>query len=127
MPKTYYLDNNFLNAALRSVPFSPPPTIYVSLYTVAPSVSGGGTEVTGGGYARQTVTFSTPANGQAANLADVVFPIAAAAWGTVTAFGLTDAPTGGNLLYFNLLSVPRAVGINDQVRFPTGQLIASEA
>lgn len=127
MPKSYYLDNTVLNAALRGIPFTPASTIYVALYTVAPTVTGGGTEVTGGGYTRQTVAFTTPANGQTSNVADVVFPVAAAAWGTVVAFGLLDAASVGNLLYFNLLSVPRTVGINDQVRFPAGQLIASEA
>ena len=127
MPKTYYLDNTFLNAALRQTPFTPPPTLYVALYTAAPTVSGGGTEVTGGGYARQTATFGAPSNGQTSNTGDVVFPIASVAWGTVVAFGILDAATGGNLLYFNLLSVPRAVAINDQVRFPVGQLIVTES
>lgn len=127
MPKTYYLDNAFLNSALRQTPYSSPIATYVALFTTAPTVSGGGTEVTGGGYARQTVTFAAPVNGQTTNTGDVIFPIAAAAWGTITAFGIYDAATGGNLLYFNLLSVPRSVTINDQVRFPVGQLIASEA
>lgn len=127
MPKSHYLDNTFLNAALRGIPFTPPSTIYVALYTSAPTVSGGGTEVTGGGYIRQTVSFTTPVNGQVSNVLDVVFPIASAAWGTVMAFGLLDAPAAGNLLYYNLLSVPRLVSVNDQVRFPVGQLIASEA
>lgn len=127
MPKTHYLNDTFLNAALRGISFTPPSTVYVALYTVAPTVSGGGTEVSGGSYNRQTVSFGTPTNGQVSNLADVVFPAASIAWGTVVAFGLLDAPAGGNLLYFNLLSVPRAIAINDQVRFPIGQLIASEA
>ena len=33
-------------------------TLYVGLYTVAPSDTGGGTEVSGGAYARQTATFT---------------------------------------------------------------------
>jgi len=126
MPKTYYLDNAFINAALRQTPFASPLTIYAALFTAAPTASGGGTEVSGGGYSRQTVTFSSPVNGLASNTTDVVFPLAAASWGTVVAFGLYDQSVGGNLLYFNLLSVPRTVAINDQVRFPVGQLIASE-
>ena len=35
-----------------------PTAWYVALYTGAPSDSGGGTEVSTGGYARQTVTFA---------------------------------------------------------------------
>jgi len=127
MPKTYYLDNSFLSAALRQVPYTSPLAVYVALHTAAPTVGGGGTEVSGGSYARQTVVFSAPVNGQSTNVADVLFPIATVAWGTIVAFGVYDASSGGNLLYFNNLSTPRNVQINDQVRFPAGQLIASEA
>ena len=127
MPKTYYLDNAFINAALRATPFSSPLTVYAALFTTAPTAGGGGVEVAGGGYARQTVLFSLPSNGVSSNTADVVFPVALAAWGTLVAFGVYDQSVGGNLLYFNVLSVPRTVTLNDQVRFPVGQLIASES
>lgn len=126
MPKTYYLANNVLNVALRGIPFTPPVTVYVALYTVAPTVSGGGTEVSGGAYARQTVSLSAPVNGQLASTADVLFPVATAAWGTVTSFAILDASSGGNMLYFSNLSTPRTVLASDQIRFPTGQLIAQE-
>lgn len=126
MPKTYYLDNNVLNAALRGIAFTPPALIYVALYTVIPGVSGGGTEVAGGSYARPTVTFSAPANGQVVSTADVLFPVATALWGTISAFAFLDAPSGGNMLYFGNLSSPRLVDVEDQVRFPGGQLICQE-
>jgi len=126
MPKTTYLDNNFLNVALRNVPFVPPATVYVALYTVTPTVGGGGTEVVGGGYGRQTVTFSVPASGQCSNTADILFPVASANWGTVVAFALLDASSGGNMLYFGSLSSPRLVLTSDQVRFPASQLVVQE-
>ena len=127
MPKTYYLDDNFINVALRATAFTPPTTIYVSLYTVAPSVSGGGTEVAGGSYARQTVTFVAPTNGQTSNTAEILFPVATADWGTVVAFALMDASSGGNMLYFGNLSTPRLVQTSDQVRFPAMQLVVQES
>lgn len=127
MPKSYYLDNSFLNAALRQTAYTSPVSVHVALFTVAPTVLGGGTEVVGGAYARQTVTFSAPVNGQSSNTVDVLFPVATVAWGTIVAFGVYDASSGGNLLYFNALSTPRSIEINDQVRFPSGQLLASEA
>ena len=127
MPKTYYLDNNFLNHALRNVAWVPPATVYVALYTVAPGVGGGGTEVAGGSYARQIVTFVSPSNGSTASSADVLFPVATAAWGTVVAFAFLDAASGGNMLYFSTLSTPRVVQVSDQVRFPAGQLLCQEA
>jgi len=126
MPKTYYLDDNFLNAALRGIPFTPPASVYVALYTVAPGVGGGGTEVAGGSYARQTVTLTAPVNGQCSNTADVLFPVASLSWGTIVSFALLDASSGGNMLYFGNLSTPRLVLVSDQVRFPNGQLIVQE-
>lgn len=126
MPKTIYLDNNFINVALRNTPFAPPATIYVSLYTVAPGVGGGGTEVSGGGYGRQTVTFAAPVNGQTSNMADILFPVATVSWGTIVAFALMDASSGGNMLYFGNLSTPRLVQASDQVKFPTSQILVFE-
>lgn len=127
MPKTYYLDDNFINVALRGIAFTPPAQIYVSLYTVAPSVSGGGTEVAGGSYARQLVTFVAPVNGQSSNTAEILFPVASADWGTIVAFALMDASSGGNMQYFGNLSTPRLIQTSDQVRFPASSLVVIES
>lgn len=126
MPKSTYLDNNFLNLALRNTPLTPPATVYLALYTVAPGVGGGGTEVAGGAYARQTATFTAAASGQSSNTVDINFPVASADWGTIVAFALLDASSGGNLLYFGNLSASRQVLASDQVRFPSGQLLVQE-
>ena len=126
MPKTYYLSNNVVNTALRGVSFTPPGTVYVGLYTTAPNLLGEGVEVSGGSYARQAVSWTNPSNGQTSNSADVNFPIATAVWGTVTAFAILDAPSGGNVLYYANLNAPRLVSTDDQVRFPTGQLMVVE-
>ena len=126
MPKTYYLDNNILNLALRGIPFTPPSSLYIALYTVIPGVGGGGTEVSGSAYARQLATFGAPVNGQTSTTADVLFPVASGTWGTIVAFAFLDASSGGNMLYFGNLSTPRLVLTSDQVRFPAGQLICQE-
>jgi hypothetical protein len=127
MPKSYYADNTALNLFLRNTPFAPPAQTYLALFTVAPTPSGGGTEVSGNGYARQPVTFNAPSNGQCATFADVVFPVDIIAdWTTVVAFGVFDAVSGGNLLYFANLSSSRYVAVNDQIKFPAGQIIATE-
>lgn len=127
MPKSLYLDTVVLNAALRNIAFTPPVTVYVALYTTAPTLVGGGVEVSGGSYSRQPVAFNAPVGQVCASTADVVFPLATAGWGAVVAYALFDAPTGGNMLYFANLSSPRTVSTNDQLRFPLGQLTATEA
>jgi hypothetical protein len=79
-------------------------TVYLALFTVAPDDAGaGGTEVTGGGYARQAMPFANAAAtdgsgiSSKANSAAITFPAATAAWGTLVAFGIMDAATGGTM------------------------------
>lgn len=55
-----------------------------------------GTEVAGGSYARQAVTWAAAASGQRANSGSIAIPIPAAT--TVVALGLYDAGAAGNLL-----------------------------
>lgn len=126
MPKTTYLDNAFLNSALRNTPYTSPTTVYVALFTTAPTVSGGGVEVTGGSYARQSVTWNVPSNGSTSSTADVVFPVASADWGNVVAFAIFDSSVAGNMLYFANLGASRLILNTDQAKFPAGQLICSE-
>jgi hypothetical protein len=124
--KSYYLDNRYLNAALRNIPFVPASQIYVALYLVTPNAAGVGVEVSGSGYARQLVTFTAPMNGQLKSDNDVVFPLATALWGDIAGFGLVDAASGGNVLYFANLGFPRTVDQSDQVKFPVGALVCQE-
>jgi len=126
MPKTYYLSDNFVNAALRNTPYTSPALVYVALYTATPTPAGGGTEVSGGGYGRQLVTVTVPVNGQSSNTGEILFPVATATWGTIEAFALLDASAGGNMMYYGTLSTPRLILASDQVRFPAGQLIVQE-
>ena len=126
MSKTNYLETQLLNHVLRNVSYSSPTTVYCALFTVAPTETGGGTEVSGGAYARQAVTFSAPSPDQVSNTTDVTFPIASADWGTIVAFAIMDAASGGNMLYYANLTASRDVLTNDQLRFPTGQLIVTE-
>lgn len=126
MSKSDYLEENLLNHVLRGIPYTGPASIYVALFTTAPTDSTPGTEVTGGSYARQPVTFAAPSGGTCANTADITFPTATAPWGTVTSFGLFDAGAAGNLLYYANLTSPRDVLVNDEIRFPAGQLLCTE-
>lgn len=126
MGKTNYLETQLLNHVLRATPYSAPSTIYVALYTSAPGEAGGGTEVTGGSYTRQSVAFTAPAPDSVSNTADVNFAVATADWGHIVAFALLDQAVGGNMLYYSTLTAPRDVLTNDQFRFPLGQLLVAE-
>jgi len=126
MNMSNYLAAALLNRIFRGQAMTFPTNVYVALYTSDPTKNDTGQEVTGGGYARQQVIFSAPVeeNGKQVirNIADVVFPIATDDWGTVTHVGIRDAATGGNLLYFGPLNVPRTILSGDRMRFLTGAI-----
>jgi len=126
VPKTTYLRNAQLNQALRGTAWTPPALVYCALFNVAPTAAGGGTEVSVGGYVRQSVTFGAPSNGRVYNSTDVVFPVATADQGDVVAYGIMDALTAGNLLYWANLNVAYPVQTDNQWKFPVGTLLVIE-
>lgn len=97
---------------------------YVALYTAAPNDAGGGTEVSGGGYSRQAVTFdaATSGTGTTSNTGAVTFTAAGADFGTVTHIGIHDASTGGNLLWHGTLTVSKTVSDGDTLQFAIGNI-----
>lgn len=128
-----YLEDALINHIFRNSDFTRPADIYIALFTAAPSDAGGGTEVSGGSYARQGVPtgvaseWDAASGGATANTNTVTFPTATAAWGTITHVGLFDAVTAGNLLFHGALTASKTVGDGDIFRFNAGDLDASLA
>jgi hypothetical protein len=119
-----YAENALLNHMLGDGAWTSP-TAYVALYTAAPTDAGGGTEVTGGSYARVTTsggTWQAPSGGTKTNSAEIAFPTASASWGTVVAVGIFDASSGGNLLAWANLAANKTVGSGETAKFPAGDL-----
>jgi hypothetical protein len=116
-----YLETEVLDFAFTNGTATRPTAWYVALYTAAPGEGGGGTEVSTGGYARQSVTFSVSGN-TASNTAAVEYPTATASYGTVTHVGIFDASSGGNLLAYSALNVSKLIDTGDVFRIPTGDL-----
>jgi hypothetical protein len=134
-----YLENKLVDHVFRGQSYSLP-VLYVGLLTAAPSDAGGGTEVSGGSYARvkaaagasQALTdwkstqndslASTGTGGNTTNTNAVNFPTPSATWGTVTHFGIYDALSGGNLLFWGALTIAKTINQSDTVTFPAGSL-----
>lgn len=106
MAMTDYLETKVLRHVFMNTPYTRPTTVYVVLYTDAPDDTGGGTEVTGGSYARQSIAFvlGTGGAGQISNSTTLSFTGMPAC--TVVAAGIADAATGGNLLAYGDLPAP---------------------
>ncbi|MDP9487929.1 MAG: hypothetical protein M3Q49_19420 [Actinomycetota bacterium] len=123
-----FMENTILNEVFGGVNYAPPGTLYVALYTTAPDDAGaGGTEVSGGAYARVAVTNNAtnwPAalGGAKSNGVAVTFPQATAAWGTVVAWAVWDAATGGNMIDSATLSASKTVQTGDTPVFGVGDL-----
>jgi len=120
-----YYENKVIDHMLRNQAFTPPATVYVGLYTAAPTDAGGGTEVSGGSYARQAVTLAAASAGSTQNSADITFPTATADWGTIVAAGLFDAASAGNLLAWNNLTASKTVSNGDTFKITAGSLTIS--
>jgi len=119
-----YLEDKVLDHVFGGNAYTAPSTLYVALYTVAPTDTGGGTEVSGGSYARQSGAFSVSGTNPttASNTAAIEYPTATADYGTVVAVGIFDASSSGNLLAYANLTTSKVVSTGDVFRFNTGDL-----
>ena len=117
-----YFENKILDHMLRGTAFTPPATVYVSLHTADPGETGAN-EVTGGGYARQSVTFNAPSGGSMSNSALLRWNNMPAV--TVTHVGLWDAANGGNPLWFGALSSSVTLTAGSAFEIPAGSLTVS--
>ena len=120
---TTYLQQKLLDHVLGNGAYTAP-NPYIGLFTAAPSDAGGGTEVSGGDYARvdANAKFGATSGTTCSNDGAITFPTASASWGTVTHFGIFDAATSGNLLKWAALTASKTVGSGDTASFATGDL-----
>ena len=117
-----YLETEILDHVFAGAAYTAPSTKYLALFTaVADGEAGSVTEVSGGGYARQTVAFTTSGN-TTSNNAAVEFPTATANYGTVTHVGVYDASSSGNLMAYAALSSNKTIETGDVFRVPSGDL-----
>lgn len=116
-----YLENALLNHVFRNVALTSPATVHLALYTVSPSDAGGGTEVTGSGYSRQSITFGAPSGGAIANTNLVSFTASGGNFGTIVAVAIFDNSTGGNMLAWDAIT-SATVNDGDSIQFPIGDI-----
>jgi hypothetical protein len=120
-----YAADKLLEALLKDTAYTST-TTYVGLYTTNPTMPAGtgGTEVSGGSYARVRLDtlLAAAASGSIDNSSAVGFVTATAAWGTVTGVGIFDAITAGNLLAAGPLTANKTVGSGDTFSLPISDL-----
>lgn len=138
--KSDYAENKVLDALLGGAALGAPASganWHIALFTAAPSDTGGGTEATGGGYARLAVVnnltnFPAAAGGAKSNAFDLVWAVSTGAWSSsapIVAAALFDASTGGNMWYWGdiLLASQQAItAVNQQFVLRAGDLDITE-
>lgn len=118
------IENMVLDALVGTASFSAPTTpMKLALETVAGTDSAAGTEVVGGSYARQTVTFAAAASGSCATNAAVNFTTMPAC--TVVAVAIYDNAGSPVRYWYGALSASKTVGAGDTFQIPSGQLTLS--
>ncbi len=138
--KTTYQSGVDLKGTFNGVAVPVVANSYVGLFTDALTTShasGTGTEVSGGSYARVAVAntaaaWGTPATSgagpsQASNVAAVNFVTPTGSWGTVNQFGVWDAVSGGNLLYWGDLTTAQTIASGNTVSFAISALVIQES
>jgi len=133
MSKSNYLELLVLDAVLGQTALPAIGNVYFALYSATPSDTGGGTELTGNGYARVQVTnnatnFPAASAGAKTVGTDVTFPAnssGGAAWAAAIAWAMLDASTAGNFLLWGpmtSLACPNA----QSIVIPSGSTIWTE-
>lgn len=122
---TDYTENLVLTWLFTGDSATRPTAWYVGLFTAAPSDTGGGTEVSGNGYARvATGTISVAGTATTAtNSAAIEFAAASGGnWGTITHAAVFDASSAGNMLAWAPLTTSRTINDGDVFRIPASSL-----
>jgi len=109
MYATNYFETKILNV-FRGVTYNAPANVYLGLLLNNPGETGGGTELSYDGYARQSITFSEPALDTSLgeygiqNTNAATYAAAPTAAGTVTHVAVYDSQSGGNMLLYGQLT-----------------------
>lgn len=118
-----HLTHKIFDLTLRNQAYTPPATVYIGLLTQEPSLlTDSYEEVVGASYTRETIAFSAPASRASSNSGIITFPEATEDWGTVSHWGLFDASTAGNLMYYGEFTLAREYVSGDIVSIPVGRI-----
>jgi hypothetical protein len=125
-----YAENKALDHVCGTSAWTMPAAVSIALFTTNPNfeTGAGGTEATGGGYARKAASFAAASGG--ANTG----PTAQKQWtvgtdlaaGTYTGYGVYDAASAGNLLFGEAFSPSKTVSnTGDTLTFAISSITGS--
>ena len=119
------IENQLLDALVGADTFSVTTPIKLALVTANGDDASAGTEVTGGSYARQTITFTAADAGEIENASAISFTAMPAV--TVVGIEFYDSAGSPKRLAYGALTSSRAVTAGDTVQFASGAITLSLA
>lgn len=122
--KSTYLKQAVIKAALGEATFPSISNVYLALYQTNPTVDDTGSEVSGGSYARQQLSFANASGGSKVSNTSESFTNMPAS--TVTHWGIRDASSGGNLLYFGAFDLPIELNAGNTLPIASGDILIGE-
>lgn len=122
-----YLENKVLDHVLGNTTFTQPANLYLGLFTADTGLESNSpsAEVSGGSYARKSVSFGAASSGSAATDATVTFDAASGNWGTITHVAVMDALTSGNVLFWGAVTTSKTIETGDTFQVSSGNLTIS--
>ena len=99
---------------------------YLALYSTAPGESAAGTELTGNNYARIACGFGAASGGAVNNAGVVTFTATGGAWLQIVGHAVCDAPTAGNILYFQDSVAGPTLANGDSYEFGVSDITVTE-
>jgi len=114
------IENQLLDALVGTSTYSVTGAIKLRLMTANGSDASAGTEVTGGSYVAQTITFTTASSGAIENSGAISFTGMPAA--TVVGIEIYDSAGSPKRLLYGALTTSRTVTAGDTVQFASGAI-----
>jgi hypothetical protein len=117
-------ENRLLDASFGTAAYTAPTTpMKLALVTVLGTATAAGIEVTGGSYARQTLTMAVASAGSASNNSLITFANMPAA--TVVGVDVYDSNATPRRCWFGPLASSRTTAAGDSLQFAVASIVAS--
>jgi hypothetical protein len=124
-------ETRILDHIVGKTSYTMPGTVYLALFTTAVNDAGGGTECTGGSYARKLTAGSdwvAASAGASSNATVITFVTPTGSWGTATHFAImasVSGTTAADYIGWSDLTTSQAIGTGNTVSFAIGALTLS--
>ena len=115
------METHLLNYTFSTTSVTRPTAWYIALHTSDPTDTGAN-EISGNGYARQSITFTVSGNTATSNSV-VTFPAATGStWGTITHCSIWTSSSSGTMIGHSALTASKTIAVGDIMQVASGSI-----